>query len=250
VNRRDFLKLAGLLGLSLLIPKGNDMPFGDTLEKLARGERLSETEIQNIRLFGNQVELFNQFIGGMQIGSSDIHVKSIRTVYGQFDIPPTNGGWIGWSKLTSVSYPQNLSASNTFTVISSGFTEQILNPKSAIRWYDQSTGKIELSSEFAATSPKLISMNGSFMVGSPSTSCQLNVYVKRKSDNTQLAAASLAKDTASSDVGGFPYSFAYSINLASIGAAPSDIYLEFQGKATYATPTCGVALDVLFFRTV
>jgi hypothetical protein len=244
------LKLAGLLGLYLLIPKGNDMPFGDTLEKLARGERLSETEIQNIRLFGNQVELFSQFIGGMQTGNSDVHVKSIRTMYGQFDIPPTNGGWIGWSKLASVSFPQNLSASNTFTVISSGFTEEILNTKSVVKWYDQATGKIQLNNEFALTSPKILTMSGNVQWSSPSTSCQLNLYVKRKSDNSQLAAQALLSDTASADVGGINYNIIASINLASIGAAPSDIYFEFQAKATYGTATCGVALDVLFFRTV
>lgn len=226
------------------------MPFGDTLEKLARGERLSETEIQNIRLFGNQVELLNQFIGGMQTGSSDIHVKSFRTIYGDFAIPPTNGGWVGWEKLLGGSYPQNLSASNTFTVYT-GYNSELLNSKSIITWFDKPNGKIALSQEFTATSPKIVTILGNVQVASPATALQVNLYTKRKSDNTQVTAVAICKDTGSPDAGADYKSFAFPINLASMGISPSDIYFEFQVKATYTTGgPCGMGLDVLFIRTI
>lgn len=240
----------GLLGISLAIPKGEEMPFGDTLEKLARGQALSETEIQNLRLFGNQADLFNQFVGGMQTGSSDISVKSIKTIYGDFSLVPTNAAWFGWSGLFGVSFPQDLTASNTFQVISSGFTDVLLNAKSCMTWYNQSTGRIATTQEFAASSPKLISFTGNVQFGSPSTACQLNVYVKRKSDDSQVGVGALVKDIASSDCGGFNHSFAASINLAGLGVSPSAVYLEFQAKSTFVTGTSGVALDVMFFRTL
>lgn len=226
------------------------MPFGDTLEKLARGERLSETEIQNIRLFGNQVELFNQFIGGMQTGNSDISVKSIKTIYGDFSLVPTNAAWFGWSGLAGGSFPQNLTVSNTLQVISSGFTSVLLNSKSCMGWYDQATGKIATTQEFAASSPKLISFTGNVQFQSPSTNCELRIFVKRKSDNSQVGLGVLVSDTSSSDCGGFNHNFAASINLSGLGVLPSDVYLEFQAKSTFATGTSGVALDVLFFRTI
>lgn len=247
MNRRDFIKLIGLLGISLAIPKGDEMPFGDALQRIARGEKLSEGEIQS---FGQTANLLEQFIEGMKAGSVDISVKSLKTIYGDFSLVPTNAAWFGWSGLFGVSFPQDLTASNTFQVISTGFTDVLLNAKSCMGWYSQATGKIATTQEFAASSPKLISFTGNVQFASPSTACQLNVYVKRKSNDAQVGVGALVKDTASSDCGGFNHSFAASINLAGLGVLPSEVYLEFQAKSTFVTGTSGVALDVMFFRTL
>lgn len=56
------------------------MPIGDLLEKLAKGEKLSQSEIGDLRLFGNQTQNNNSFVTGMQNGAVDINVKSITAL--------------------------------------------------------------------------------------------------------------------------------------------------------------------------
>lgn len=226
------------------------MAIGDLLVKVANQQPLTEIEKQQLRLWGNQGEGNNSFIVGSQNGQSIINAQSIQAQSGNFVIPPINATWFGWSTLASVSFPQNLSASNTFTVIKSGFTDYFITPQSCMRWYDQANGKIMLSQQFAYTSPRIISIAGCVMWSSPSTNGQLNIYVKKKSDDTQVAAAGVYRDTASADCGGISYPFSINFNLSSFSTPPQDIYFEFQSKATYATATCGTAVEVLFHRTL
>lgn len=56
------------------------MPIGDLLEKLAKGEKLSQDEVGDLRLFGNQAQNTNAFVAGMQNGTVDINVKSITAL--------------------------------------------------------------------------------------------------------------------------------------------------------------------------
>lgn len=226
------------------------MAIGDTLVKLANQQPLTEDEKLQLRLWGNQGENINSFVAGLQNGSSPITSRSIESQTGNFITPPINAAWFGWSTLASVSFPQNLSASNTFTTIKSGFTDYVINPQSCVRWYDQANGKIMLSQQFASSSPRIISMSGTVMWGSPSTAGQLNIYVKKKSDDTQVAAAGVYRDTASADCGGICYPFSINFNLSSFSTPPQDIYFEFQSRATYGTASCGTAVEVLFHRTL
>jgi hypothetical protein len=58
MDRRDFLKFSAsiLAALALPIPKGNDMEFSRLLEKIGRGQRLSENEISELRNYGRDLE--------------------------------------------------------------------------------------------------------------------------------------------------------------------------------------------------
>jgi len=82
MNRRAFLKMAGIGLLGLITPSSEkertEMQIGDILVKMANGESLNNTEKQMLRLFGNEVELNNPFIGGLKDGSSSITVKELR----------------------------------------------------------------------------------------------------------------------------------------------------------------------------
>lgn len=92
MNRRDFFRVA-VIGLAgLILPKSSteriEMQIGDILVKIAKGEKLSEFEMQNLRLFGNQAELNNQFVTSIQDGSGTINAKNVRSIYGNFTYPP------------------------------------------------------------------------------------------------------------------------------------------------------------------
>lgn len=88
MNRRDFLRL-GLAGIAgAFFPKagyelterlGNDMQIGDLLAKLGEGKTLSRTELQEIRLWGNQTQLNNSFVAGIQNGTAEINTSSVTT---------------------------------------------------------------------------------------------------------------------------------------------------------------------------
>ncbi len=72
MNRRDFFKIAGLGISGLFAPKwaterfGDEMQIGDLLAKLGRGETLTPAEQQQIRLWGNNAQLLNNFVQGIQ----------------------------------------------------------------------------------------------------------------------------------------------------------------------------------------
>lgn len=55
------------------------MQIGDALKKIAKGERLTESEIEALRLFGNETQTSNQFITGVQSGAIGITPSFIRT---------------------------------------------------------------------------------------------------------------------------------------------------------------------------
>lgn len=63
--------------------------IGDIFEKLAKGEKLNEFELQQLKLWGNRAELNESFVSGMQNGSSDIHVKNIRAEMGEYRYAPS-----------------------------------------------------------------------------------------------------------------------------------------------------------------
>lgn len=85
MNRRDFLKLAGLAALGLLSPQlgeerlDNKMQIGDLLAKMASGQRLQQVEINNLRLWGNQAETISNFVKGIQ--SPDGEILSTRVPF-------------------------------------------------------------------------------------------------------------------------------------------------------------------------
>lgn len=88
MNRRNFLRL-GLAGLAgAFIPKigyelterlGNDMQIGDILAKLGEGKPLSQIELQELRLWGNQTQNNNSYIVGLQNGKSGVIASSVNT---------------------------------------------------------------------------------------------------------------------------------------------------------------------------
>lgn len=55
------------------------MQIGDILKKLAKGEKLTDIEIETLRLFGNETQTGNQFITGIQSGAIGINPSFIRT---------------------------------------------------------------------------------------------------------------------------------------------------------------------------
>jgi hypothetical protein len=71
----------GLLGT--LLPKSTaeslrlDMPIGDMLARLAKNETLSQFEIEELRLWGNQTQTNNSFVAGLQNGSSNVYANQV-----------------------------------------------------------------------------------------------------------------------------------------------------------------------------
>lgn len=86
--------------------------IGDILQKLARGQKLNETEIQELSRFGNESEFNNTYTKGLQSGSVDINARSVQ---GQSVRVGKNvvAGFVGrFTATTSVS-------SGTYTDVSS-----------------------------------------------------------------------------------------------------------------------------------
>ncbi len=99
----------GLAGLFLPIPERNEMKIGDILAKL---DGLNEDEKQAVRLWGNQSQAVNAFVGGLQNGGSDVFANTL------------NSNTLPFSKI----YSEVLSvAKTTITVpIPSGFTHLLI----------------------------------------------------------------------------------------------------------------------------
>ena len=87
ISRRDFFKLLGIGALGALAPtkvfeeleRNFEMNVGDLLVKLADGIPLSQEEKQQLRLYGNQSQLNNSFITGLQNGQSSINASNVET---------------------------------------------------------------------------------------------------------------------------------------------------------------------------
>ena len=86
------------------------MNIGDLFVKLADGTPLSQEEKQQLRLYGNQTQLNNSFVAGLQNGQSDIIVNNISARTGYFDIQPTRG----LSVIGSVTVPTSSYSYPTF----------------------------------------------------------------------------------------------------------------------------------------
>lgn len=238
----------------MLIPQwenGNDMQLEDIWEKIANNARLTSEELAFLKRSARETQLRNSFSGGMSNGNSNVNVGFIIADGGYFTIPPINSSWFGWAGLSGGSFPQDLTVSNTFQTISTGFTDVIVNPESFMQWYSQSTGKLAFSAAYAASSPRIFSLFGNVQFQSPSTAGVLKFSVRRKSDDVELTYGGLAGDSASADIGGINKSFSASFNLASLGVDPSSIYFQFEAKCTWGSgATRGVALDAMFYRAI
>ncbi len=83
MNRRDFFKLAGLALVGCVAPqwaeRQEEMQIGDLLAKIGRQEPLTQEEQGRIRLWGNNVEINNAFVAGLQNGQSNIMAGEIRS---------------------------------------------------------------------------------------------------------------------------------------------------------------------------
>jgi hypothetical protein len=81
VNRRDFIKLAGLLGISALLPKGLRMAsFSELMMKVVDGQQLSPIEREQMRQYTNEMDTNNQLVSSWQQVN-----KKIRDIY--LDLP-------------------------------------------------------------------------------------------------------------------------------------------------------------------
>lgn len=86
ISRRDFFKLLGVGALGAIIPnkglealeRNTEMNVGDLFVKLADGTPLSQEEKQQLRLHGNQTQLNNSFVAGLQNGQSEINVSNAK----------------------------------------------------------------------------------------------------------------------------------------------------------------------------
>ncbi len=83
MNRRDFFKLAGLVLAGCIAPqwaeRQDTMQIGDLLAKIGRQEPLTQEEQGRIRLWGNNVEMNNAFVSGLQNGQSNITAGEIKS---------------------------------------------------------------------------------------------------------------------------------------------------------------------------
>jgi hypothetical protein len=75
------LKLAGLAGLAILpLPEMEiEMNYGDILAKLGQGQRLSQDEIEFLRLQGNQMQLTSGVVSNWQAGGiRDVAIDKVN----------------------------------------------------------------------------------------------------------------------------------------------------------------------------
>jgi len=83
MNRRDFFKLAALGLAGCIAPqwaeRQDEMQIGDLLAKIGRQEPLTQEEQGRIRLWGNNVEMNNAFVSGLQNGQSNITAGEIKS---------------------------------------------------------------------------------------------------------------------------------------------------------------------------
>ena len=211
------------------------MPIGDLLEKLARGEKLSQDDIGDLRLFGNQAQNTNAFVAGMQNGTVDINVNKIKATTGDYQISPLNMSWFGWPRLAGVStYPQTLGGSGVLTTITS-WPNSIYYPNSVVKWYDQTNGYFTFSDDFAVNTGRIVNLEGSGVFASPCTNAQLKVSFYKKSDNSLVDTSVLIEDFASADPGAIDFSFSVRVNFDYFNIFVSDVYFKFIAKSTYVT---------------
>lgn len=83
MNRRDFIKLAGLSGLAFLIPYieiEEEMELGDIWLKVARNQNLTPQEEEFLRIEGKNTQMRNSFIAGNTSAENKLIVPSPITV--------------------------------------------------------------------------------------------------------------------------------------------------------------------------
>jgi len=126
--RRDFLRLLGLGALGLLWPEQAteriDMPIGDILKRVALGQTVSTGDAEQLRLWGNKVELQSAFVGGLQTGQSDVNANKVYAQSAEFQIQPFHLGGIYSTSLDAGDF---LELDTTYSAMSPG-SHFILDP--------------------------------------------------------------------------------------------------------------------------
>lgn len=103
MNRRDFIKIAGLFGLSAFLPKGLQvLTYTDLMMKVADGQTLDSIEREQLRQYLSEIDTNRQLVSTWQqinkkVSSSflDLPIVTIKTKKFEqnttsetFDIPP------------------------------------------------------------------------------------------------------------------------------------------------------------------
>jgi hypothetical protein len=102
VNRRSFLKSL-LLGLAALVPPERDnMQIGDILKKMG-ASTLTHAEQEALRLWGNELQQGGSLIAGMQNGTANINVNTVRAKQGEFGFVPTEAIYVGTGTIALTS---------------------------------------------------------------------------------------------------------------------------------------------------
>ena len=83
MDRRSFGKLMGLLGCASCVPKGKPMPqLGDLFAKLAMGDSLMASEIEQLRLVGNDIQTTASQVSGLLDANGTLGAHALDDEFG------------------------------------------------------------------------------------------------------------------------------------------------------------------------
>lgn len=225
MNRRSFLKLAGLGLLASLLPKIDgevEMEFGDLLLKIANNARLTPQELDYLKRIGAETQQRNAQAVGSQNGAIDLTVNSLTA----------NRVNVGKSVLSGFSC--NFTAT---TSCSSGSTTEVS------AWTTRYNDGFAVSSG-TITIPKTgvyqIILSGSFDAGTPSGVAYAEIVMKLNGTRTFPAANG-------SIVPSFPLPYLTSIRENSYQAGDT-IKVDMLQNST-ATVNCYAGISIREIRT-
>jgi hypothetical protein len=92
--------------------------FDELLMRLARGEKLSETDLGELRLAALDIDRMRNIVGGWIGSDGQPNVKAIRAERGRFEITPVEH--IHVERISAQSIPNNTETPITFTGVSIG----------------------------------------------------------------------------------------------------------------------------------
>ena len=253
ISRRDFFKMLGIGALGAFVPtKGLEalernmvMNIGDLFVKLADGTPLTQEEKQQLRLYGNQTQLNNSFVAGLQDGQSSINVRNIDAQAAYFKRPVNKASLYTTVLDISASNFQEVPA-NTLTVLDDVWGFSYEDSDSVVRALDLSAGKFRVNPLYSGNSKFTFSFFGNVNFYSGLTSSlysEAYILFKRKSDDVTVLTYSLYFGRSSN----IPIAGNYTFST-DVAEKIEDLYFQIAVKCDNGSATkFNTQADVLFF---
>jgi len=195
------------------------MSIGDIFVKISKQEPLTRDEEDDLRLWGNSAQANNAVLDSWRRpGTPNPYFDIVNAKSVAFETPPLNASYYGYDTF-AVSYPQDI-VTETVTVLDDAFTQEIENPDSIIKYYDEGTGKFEVSPAFSKSGLRIFGATGCFQCETV-VNAESYIHWRLKSDDSH---------------------YAY-LNLANINSAGQQVFSRYQMLSDF-----DVSLDTLYFQ--